>query len=745
MNSEIVKNNRTSKNLKNLYLDPNNYRFVDNERHTQVSEENFLDPQVQKRTRTFIEGNKQENIKDLIASFKANGFLDIDMIQVKDLGSNTFLVLEGNRRVTALKSLQEDYEKGLDIGKLDPNIFRSVPFEIHPFDENEKHLIVMGLKHISGNKKWSTFNQSKLLYDYLSPYIGTKDVFFEKENELCESLGITKTKLRSMVRIYNLILAYKSSDYGDQFTPEKYGIFEEIIKKPVIKTWLEWDDYNYQSSNLINQERLFSWISKTENYLRYDSDEDIHDDSEIDEGYEELEPIITKSLEIRDLALFINNSSAVETMERERSLARGLAASGSVDKQNYQSALSKLEDSIRVLSNFKSLVTLDDVNMLSEAKENLVKIIPKKSNLNIEGGNHSICFEFGVRNHFSEIKISRYKVFEDFEIKKFNKINIFAGFNNSGKTSLLEAIYLLTQQNDISSFFNLFKNKNKELYLSPIFLNKIFNKKYDISGVYNETPISIQLEKFEANNIDKKDDYISSYRLISKVDDRGLENVVHTFGHETMQRNNDKVERLCPAVFKSPYMYDLDELIRNYTKSVETKMKTNNGDYTPAIKVIVEFLKEIDQSILDVRFTNDTEIRRFIVESTSSKTYDFDITTYGEGLQRIFYIALSFAASKNGVLLIDEFETAIHYSLLVKFTEFIQKLSDTFNVQVFLTTHSNECIKAFVNNSLDNSKIMGYQLLNNKGKVSVKAVSGNRLNYLIETIDLDIRGVNNNE
>ncbi|EKF9975320.1 AAA family ATPase, partial [Vibrio cholerae] len=540
MNSEIVKNNRTSKNLKNLYLDPNNYRFVDNERHTQVSEENFLDPQVQKRTRTFIEGNKQENIKDLIASFKANGFLDIDMIQVKDLGSNTFLVLEGNRRVTALKSLQEDYEKGLDIGKLDPNIFRSVPFEIHPFDENEKHLIVMGLKHISGNKKWSTFNQSKLLYDYLSPYIGTKDVFFEKENELCESLGITKTKLRSMVRIYNLILAYKSSDYGDQFTPEKYGIFEEIIKKPVIKTWLEWDDYNYQSSNLINQERLFSWISKTENYLRYDSDEDIHDDSEIDEGYEELEPIITKSLEIRDLALFINNSSAVETMERERSLARGLAASGSVDKQNYQSALSKLEDSIRVLSNFKSLVTLDDVNMLSEAKENLVKIIPKKSNLNIEGGNHSICFEFGVRNHFSEIKISRYKVFEDFEIKKFNKINIFAGFNNSGKTSLLEAIYLLTQQNDISSFFNLFKNKNKELYLSPIFLNKIFNKKYDISGVYNETPISIQLEKFEANNIDKKDDYISSYRLISKVDDRGLENVVHTFGHETMQRNNDK-------------------------------------------------------------------------------------------------------------------------------------------------------------------------------------------------------------
>ncbi|WP_412096240.1 ParB N-terminal domain-containing protein [Citrobacter freundii] len=42
-------------------------------------------------------------MKDLIASFKANGYLDVDVIQVKDLGDNNYLVLEGNRRVTALK------------------------------------------------------------------------------------------------------------------------------------------------------------------------------------------------------------------------------------------------------------------------------------------------------------------------------------------------------------------------------------------------------------------------------------------------------------------------------------------------------------------------------------------------------------------------------------------------------------------------------------------------------------------
>ncbi|ECP5780322.1 hypothetical protein FUA83_24030, partial [Salmonella enterica] len=115
---EQSKATRSSRNLKNLYLDPNNYRFVDNENHKFVTEDNILDPQVQKRSRTFIEGKGKENIRDLIASFKANGFLDVDRIQARELGDNKYLVLEGNRRVTALKALQEDFDNGYDIGNL---------------------------------------------------------------------------------------------------------------------------------------------------------------------------------------------------------------------------------------------------------------------------------------------------------------------------------------------------------------------------------------------------------------------------------------------------------------------------------------------------------------------------------------------------------------------------------------------------------------------------------------------------
>ncbi|MGC0839326.1 MULTISPECIES: AAA family ATPase [Pantoea] len=739
---DLPRNSRLSRNLKNLYLDPNNYRFVDNQNHKPIDEENLLDPQIQKRSRIFIEGRNQENIRDLIASFKANGFLDVDIIQVRELGDNRYLVLEGNRRVTALKALQEAHENGFDIGKLDPSIFRSVPFEIHSKEESEKHLIVMGLKHISGNKKWSTYNQSKLLYDYLKPYEGlARDEYTNKENELVNSLGITKHRLRSMLRVYNLIQEYKQSDYSEQFSPEMVGIFEEIMKKPVIKNWLGWNDIGYHSSNKINLERLFSWISKTEVYAELEEnteeDEEIYDNGD---DYKEIEPIITKSLEIRDLALFIDNDKALKVMEEERSLARGLVSSGSVDKQNYQSALSGLSESLKGLLLYSSLISVDDTKTLDEAKDKLLKIIPKKSTLNIEGGNYTTVFEYSVKQHFEKIHITKYKKLKNFSLDNLNKINIFAGLNNTGKTSLLEAIFLLTQRNDMSSYFKLIRHKNKCSVLSPVFLNAVFQDKILLNGKFNDTEVSIEMEKYEAVNIDKKDDYIASYKLSSEIDNKEITNIVHTYVHESMKRTSDQVSHLCASSFKSPYFHDIDDSVSDYNKSVELKINTDDGEAKLALNLVIEFMKKVDDSIVDIRYTEEMDIKRFLIDSKYSLDRSFDLTSYGEGIQRIFYTALSFASCRNGVLFIDEYETAIHYSLLKEFTKLTQELSEVFNVQVFLTSHSKECIQAFVDNGYKNDQLTAFRMINDDGKITTKRVDGERFKYLVESIDLDIRG-----
>ena len=88
--------------IKNIYLDPNNYRFIDNEDYQRVENKNFFDINIQKRTFKFLEN---KGLEDLENSLKKNGYLPVDIIQVKEVEKNKFLVIEGNRRVAILKQL----------------------------------------------------------------------------------------------------------------------------------------------------------------------------------------------------------------------------------------------------------------------------------------------------------------------------------------------------------------------------------------------------------------------------------------------------------------------------------------------------------------------------------------------------------------------------------------------------------------------------------------------------------------
>ena len=66
-----------------LFLDPNNYRIIDHERYSSVSSDEVLNSTVQNRTTGMILGENAENVKDLLASYRANGFLPVDQIQVR--------------------------------------------------------------------------------------------------------------------------------------------------------------------------------------------------------------------------------------------------------------------------------------------------------------------------------------------------------------------------------------------------------------------------------------------------------------------------------------------------------------------------------------------------------------------------------------------------------------------------------------------------------------------------------------
>src|SRR5690606_3796906 len=144
-----------------------------------------------------------------------------------------YLVLEGNRRTAPLKYLWEEFRAGKDVGKLTESDFKSVKLVEISGEDPVQHLVTMGLHHISGKKRWSAVNEAQLINDLIVKYSKT-------ETEVCESLGISIHKLRRSRRTLSLIQQYKESDYGDQFEPNKYTIFETIVGSTTMKDWLGW-------------------------------------------------------------------------------------------------------------------------------------------------------------------------------------------------------------------------------------------------------------------------------------------------------------------------------------------------------------------------------------------------------------------------------------------------------------------------------------------------------------------------
>jgi ABC-type multidrug transport system ATPase subunit len=104
------------------------------------------------------------------------------------------------------------------------------------------------------------------------------------------------------------------------------------------------------------------------------------------------------------------------------------------------------------------------------------------------------------------------------------------------------------------------------------------------------------------------------------------------------------------------------------------------------------------------------------------KTSDFDqplpLRSLGEGMNRIFGIALAMVNAKGGLLLMDEMESGLHYSIQAKVWDFIFQTANRLKVQVFVTTHSLDCITAFQKVSGEsNEQGTLIRLENKKGKI----------------------------
>ena len=717
---------RQTVSLANLYLDPNNFRFVDRPEYRFVAPKDVFKQDVQRRTTAFILGKSQEHVRDLIDSIKENGWLEIDPILVERRGDRRFLVVEGNRRVATLKHLERRYQdNAIDLGRLDTTLFSKVPVVLHKSADERQHLVMMGLHHISGKQRWPAINRAeamKRLYEQ----------FDHDANAVCRALGVTKQDFNRSVRTLALVDAYKESDYGDQFQSDKYTLFREVLGNPAMRDWLAWDNQTCTASNKSNLDRLFNWMSN---------------DAELDDGKEESEeadaqsdrgPVITNLGHVRDLARMIEDPAVVKRLDETRSLQEATLSSNLLVKGEINHAFKQCDNGIQSLNKkFGELEAkdFDRINQLTDKLEGLR--LAQKRHRPIPGDRLPWQpFKESIQSQFSSISIEHYRGLKHLQLDDLCRVNLITGINNAGKTSLLEAVYLLAHQNDERALFDVLRWRGRlEDDPDPLWLVEQIPPTIRIEGRFdkmpgNSTRLDVQRVNEPSDDVMDQTSFLAKLAIESGYDGHDQSTEVTLFSDRSRRTSFQGYHWLCPSAFTSPFWANRGDTLAKANKaSLEAKTKA---------KVIKFIKKHLDPGITNIELAD--KFNRFLVNHSDFDSAP-DLSSFGDGLRRIFEMGLLLASVRGGVLLIDEFESAIHKKLLDPFTRMIQELALELNVQVFLTTHSKETLDALVANECSTNSLAVYAIRRNDDGVGVRRFDGNQLRRLHKAVDFDPRGI----
>lgn len=353
------------------------------------------------------------------------------------------------------------------------------------------------------------------------------------------------------------------------------------------------------------------------------------------------------------------------------------------------------------------------------------------------------------------IVIKKYRNLDELRIDSLSKVNLITGKNNTGKSTLLEAIALYATKCDLSIIFQLLEergenyrqipsNKNATEVnvkaISSLFTNRIVSfgqtNAINIGTIENtlfgkqdsvEKSISLRFVKYFDELINQSEDLVNRRKrtIIDNDDDKHI--VDYKLGLEIRVGTNSFIlplddDRFYNRIgFRGFGSIDSFQFIRtrNIDREINGKL-WDNITLTEKEQYVIDALKIIEPFVERVAFIEEGTRNRSAVIKLSNNNNVFPLRSMGDGINRILTIILALVNSDNGFLLIDEFENGLHHSVQEKLWEIIFNLANKLNVQVFVTTHSEDCISGFENilnspqNNLDGKLI---RLDNINGKI----------------------------
>jgi len=318
--------------------------------------------------------------------------------------------------------------------------------------------------------------------------------------------------------------------------------------------------------------------------------------------------------------------------------------------------------------------------------------------------------------HLDSLKIKNFRILEDVTIEKLGHVNLIVGKNNSGKSTVLEALALLASGFNpevmlfISNNRNVYRHLNTKDIESKVFSIENIISKSNEDPFLNWTYIGNQshyltfgyVKNGKNNNLDI--DREKGYSFTYFIDDRNFMNFeVKAISNRALFMDmSENSHHMKKKDFNFGYIT---------TNNIDLNLFASSWDkiaLTDDENLVLEMLKLIDSDITNLAFLSlvDSETRIPFVRLKNIERR-IPLHQMGDGIFRLLQIILEIPKSKNSILLIDEFENGLHYSVQPKVWELIFELAHRFNIQVFATTHSWDCIESFSQVAKDRTDMEG--------------------------------------
>jgi AAA15 family ATPase/GTPase len=371
-----------------------------------------------------------------------------------------------------------------------------------------------------------------------------------------------------------------------------------------------------------------------------------------------------------------------------------------------------------------------------------------------------------VKN-LENLTIHRFRGIKDLTLQELGQINLLVGVNNSGKTSVLEAISTYCRPLDPLEWLNtswrreikysrkprldalkwLFPQtseaENVEFYRGETYVSG--NGKFAVKearAIYQEfealelyenpenTPDErVDIDLFDFDNTLRGAEIELKTILNNSSAPTELSEHFEIWGNERLANRRSRAEATLPVDTVTPFSHRIEQL------QVGLLSEATFRGFKPEV---IKLLQIMDLGIVDLEILSPQGSRSSLYIE-HKQVGIAPLSAFGDGVRRLLFIALTLAKVRGGVLLIDEIETAIHTEALCKSFAWIVQWCKQMNVQLFATTHSLEAVDALLATTESTTDLVLYRLEQKESQTKAVRIERDRLQRLRENLGHEVR------